>query len=222
MIARLRISNFALLEEIEIEFAKGLSFFTGETGAGKSILIDAICRVLGARATQDDVRAGAVKSVLEAVFDAGDLTPAAKKLLTDWEIDAEQDEIIVRREIQSSGKSRALISNCSVTLQQLRDLAPYLVDIFGQKEHQTLLDSESQRSLYDASVGAEQSVIELSQIASEIRALQEEWRLLREREQHRQRNMDMLQYQIREIEQASITEEEEPELTTKVVARPGA
>ena len=141
MLSHLRISNFALLEEIDIEFTKGLALFTGETGAGKSILIDAICRLLGARATQDDVRSGASKTLLEAEFDAGRLPEEARALLEGWQIDLEEDNLILRREIQSSGKSRALLNNCAVTLQQLKLLAPFLIDVFGQNEHQTLLDS---------------------------------------------------------------------------------
>src|SRR5262245_11334167 len=158
MLNRLRIVNFALLEEIDIEFAKGLSFFTGETGAGKSIVIDAICRLLGARATQDDVRAGESKAVLEAIFDSSQLSSSAKNLLQEWNVELEEDELILRREIGSSGKSRSLVNNCSVTLQQLRQLAPFLVDVFGQNEHQTLLDSESQRKLYDESIGIQKQL----------------------------------------------------------------
>ncbi|HJZ13172.1 MAG TPA: AAA family ATPase, partial [Acidobacteriota bacterium] len=161
MITRLRISNFALLEEIEIDFDQGLSLFTGETGAGKSILIDAICGVLGARMSQDDVRSGATKSVIEVVFDSSDLTGGARKLLETWQIDSAEPELILRREIQSSGKTRALINNCTVTLQQLRALAPHLVDVFGQSEHQSLLDPESQRALYDESAGIELPLQEL-------------------------------------------------------------
>lgn len=215
MLSHLRISNFALLEEIDIEFTKGLALFTGETGAGKSILIDAICRLLGARATQDDVRSGASKTLLEAEFDAGRLPEEARALLEGWQIDLEEDNLILRREIQSSGKSRALLNNCAVTLQQLKLLAPFLIDVFGQNEHQTLLDSESQRWLYDSAIGIHPKVSELSRVASEIHRLQQEWTALRAQEQQRQRNIDILQFQIREIEEARISEEEEQELVSK-------
>jgi DNA repair protein RecN (Recombination protein N) len=215
MLGHLRISNFALLEEIDIEFTNGLSLFTGETGAGKSILIDAICRLLGARATQDDVRSGATKAMLEAEFTTGKLPSAARSLLESWQIDLEEESLIVRREIQSSGKSRALLNNCAVTLQQLKSLSPFLIDVFGQNEHQTLLDPESQRWLYDGAIGIHPKVSELSAIASEIHGLQQEWNTLREQEQQRQRNIDILQFQIREIEEARISEEEEQELHSR-------
>ncbi len=215
MISRLRITNFALLEEIEIEFAEGLTFFTGETGTGKSILIDAICRILGARATQDDVRAGAIRCTLEAVFEATSLPAKASDLLREWQIDSEDDGLIIRREIQSSGKSRATINNCTVTLQQLRNLAPFLMDVFGQHEHQTLLDSESQRFLYDSSIGILRQLNQLAEIALECRRYQQEWRELREREQERKRTIDLLQYEIREIEQAAVSEAEEQQLLEK-------
>src|SRR5262249_22192038 len=139
MLSQVRISNFALLEEVQLELGSGLSFFTGETGAGKSILIDAICRLLGARTSADDVRAGAPKAILEAVFDSGDLPNTCRTLLREWDIEVE-GELILRREIQPSGKSRATINNCSVTLSQLQQIGANLIDIFGQNEHQSLLD----------------------------------------------------------------------------------
>ena len=213
MLTHLRISNFALLEEVELDLERGLSFLTGETGAGKSIFIDAICRLLGSRATQDDVRSGETKAVLEAIFER--LPAAAIALLEEWAIDPEEEQFILRREIHSSGRSRMLINNCSVTLQQLRQLAPFLVDLFGQNEHQTLLDGESQRRLYDGCIGIQSRVQELTTIAAEIAALQKEWKGLQEREQQRQRNIDILKYQIKEIEEIQPSETEEAELQAK-------
>jgi DNA repair protein RecN (Recombination protein N) len=215
MLTRLRITNFALLEEIEIDFAAGLSLFTGETGAGKSILIDAICRILGARASQEDVRAGASRAVLEAIFDTSDTQPGLKEILQKWSIELDGNELILRREIQPGGKSRAVVNQCSVTLSQLKELAPLLMDVYGQNEHQGLLDSTSQRVLYDKSIGVQEEVRDLSTIAEEVRTLQEEFKTLREQEQQRQRNMDLLQYQIREIEAAGISEGEEDTLRKK-------
>ncbi|MCI0446351.1 DNA repair protein RecN [bacterium] len=217
MLTRLRITNFALLEEIEIDFSNGLSLFTGETGAGKSILIDAICRVLGARASQDDVRAGSQRAILEAIFDTSTLHPSANDLLQKWNIptDVDGSELILRREIQPGGKSRAVVNQCTVTLTQIKELAPFLVDVYGQNEHQSLLDSASQRALYDNSLGLQSEIRELAEVAEEIRILQDDFKKLREQEQERQRNMDLLQYQIREIEEAAIKENEEEDLTTR-------
>ncbi len=217
MLTRLRITNFALLEEIEIDFSNGLSLFTGETGAGKSILIDAICRVLGARASQDDVRAGSQRAILEAIFDTSTLHPSANNLLQQWNIptDVDGSDLILRREIQPGGKSRAVINQCTVTLTQIKELAPFLIDIYGQNEHQSLLDSASQRALYDNSIGLQSEIRELGEVAEEIRILQDDFKKLREQEQERQRNMDLLQYQIREIEDAAIKENEEEDLTTR-------
>ncbi|HSE43187.1 MAG TPA: DNA repair protein RecN [Acidobacteriota bacterium] len=215
MLTRLRITNFALLEEIEIDFTAGLSLFTGETGAGKSILIDAICRILGARASQDDVRAGAPRAVLEAIFDISNSHPALAQLLSDWNIEIDDEELILRREIQPGGKSRAVVNQCSVTLAQLKELAPFLMDVYGQNEHQGLLDSASQRALFDRSIGAHQDTTDLAALAEEIQTSQQEIKNLREQEQQRQRNMDLLQYQIREIEGTGISEGEEEALRTK-------
>ena len=215
MLTHLRMTNFALLEEVELDLEKGLSLLTGETGAGKSILIDAICRLLGSRADQDDVRGGESKAVLEAIFELP--SPAALSLLAEWEIEPEGSELILRREILSSGRSRMLINNCSVTLQQIRQLAPHLVDLFGQNEHQTLLDPDSQRKLYDKSIGVDRRVRELAAVSSQISSIQKEWRSLREREQQRQRNIDILSYQIREIEEIQPSEMEESELQERKV-----
>jgi DNA repair protein RecN (Recombination protein N) len=215
MLTHLRISNFALLEQIEIDFEGGLSLLTGETGAGKSILIDAICRLLGARATQDDVRSGASKAILEAIFEASRLPLSARNLLQDWNIELDEDDCIVRREITSSGKSRAMINQCTVTIGQLKQFAPYLIDVFGQNEHQTLLDESSQRMLFDEAAGLQKSVSELASISSSISSIQQEWKSIMQQEQQRQRNIDILQYQIREIEDASVSENEEEALQAK-------
>jgi DNA repair protein RecN (Recombination protein N) len=212
MITHLRITNFALLEDVALDLESGLSFLTGETGAGKSILIDAICRLLGSRASQEDVRSGETKATIEALFDH--LPPQTLQLLREWEIDPDEG-LILRREIHSSGRSRMVLNNCSVTLQQLRKLAPDLVDLFGQNEHQSLLDDASQRDLYDESIGIHPQVRQLRTIAMEIHALQTEWRVLREREQQRQRDIDIWKYQIKEIEDANPSETEEAELQSK-------
>src|SRR5262245_16118774 len=118
MLTRLRITNFALLEEIEIDFTGGLSLFTGETGTGKSILIEAICRWLCARSTQDDVLAGSQRAIIEAIFDTSTLHPSANDLLQQWSIPTEDSDLILRREIQAGGKSRAVVNQCTVTLGQ--------------------------------------------------------------------------------------------------------
>ena len=215
MLTHLRITNFALIEEIHIDFAPGLSFLTGETGAGKSILIDAICRLLGARATQDDVRAGAPRAILEGIFDSDLMPESARGLLNEWNIEPEDGELVIRREIQAGGKSRAVINNCTVTLAQLKQLSSALIDVFGQNEHQSLLDSQSQRVLFDESNGISDLVMQLEGISREISVLQHEYRALQEAEQQRQRNVDILQYQIREIEEAGFTETEEQELIAK-------
>ena len=215
MLTHLRVVNFALLEEVQVDFSGGFTLLTGETGAGKSILIDAICRLLGARAAQDDVRAGAQKAILEGIFEASTVSDSARALLKAWNIDLDEGDLILRREIQAAGKSRAVINQCTVTLAQLKQLAAELIDVFGQSEHQSLLDPASQRALYDDSIGIAPRVAELAAIAEEIATLQAEHRSLVEKEQQRQRNVDILQYQIREIEEAGFTETEEQDLRVK-------
>lgn len=212
MLVRLHISNFALIEDVAIDLSHGLSCFTGETGAGKSILIDGICRLMGARTSTEDIRAGATRAVLEAVFDATSLTRTVAGKIEEWGIEWEE-ELILRRDILASGKSRSLINNCSVTVQQLKQIGSSLINVFGQNEHQTLLDPDSQRDLYDSAIGIEPARVRLGGLSRDIRKLQQEWTDLQQREQLRQRQIDMLQYQIKEIQQANPSEQEESDLT---------
>src|SRR5262245_38891908 len=161
MLRFLRVRNFALIDQLEVQFENAFNLLSGETGAGKSIIVDALSLVAGSKASADTIRTGESRAVVEAVFEA-DIGSELEKL----GLDASENELIVRREISTDGRNRLFINNQPSTLSALKDLAPLLLDIHGQHEQQTLLDSSSQLSLIDAYAGA-------GELASEVRRLHE-------------------------------------------------
>ena len=147
MLSHLQISDFTLVDQLELEFDEGLSVLTGETGAGKSILIDALGLILGDRADADKVRAGSNKADLQASFNLRNLG-FVKTWLEEHAL-AQDDECLLRRVITADGRSRAFINGQSVTLQQLKTLGNMLVNIHGQHEHQNLIKAATQMRLLD-------------------------------------------------------------------------
>jgi len=148
MLTHLHIRDLAIVESLELEFTGGLTVLTGETGAGKSIVVDALTLVCGARATADLIRAGADKAEIAARFDIRKLPRALRALLEEQSIEAE-DELLVRRVITSDGRSRAYLNGQSAAIQQLRDVVGGLLDVHGQHEFQSLVRSGAQRELLD-------------------------------------------------------------------------
>ena len=151
MLLRLAIRDFVLVDRLELEFAAGFGALTGETGAGKSILIDALAFVLGDRADAGLLRAGADRAEVSAEFDVTKL-PQVVAWLKDGELHGDEG-LLLRRTLDAGGRSRAWINGSSVTLQQLREVAESLVDIHGQHAHQSLLRSDAQRALLDGQAG---------------------------------------------------------------------
>ncbi|MGE5682223.1 MAG: AAA family ATPase, partial [Bacillota bacterium] len=137
MLKSLQIRDYALIEKIFVEFDKGLNIITGETGAGKSILIDAMGLLLGERASTDVVRKGAQKSVVEGIFDVENHLKV-KSVLEEADIEY-QSELIMRREISLKGSNRCFINDTPVSLSQIKEVGNLLVDLHGQHEHQSLL-----------------------------------------------------------------------------------
>jgi len=148
MLVELRIKNFILIDELSISFGKGLNILTGETGAGKSILIDALSGVLGEKMSTDMIRSGYDRAVLEGVFDIGSL-PQVKQLLELSGIDNDDDTLILRREIYANGKGRCFANGVQIPLAKLKEIADYLVDIHGQNEHQNIVQVVKHRELLD-------------------------------------------------------------------------
>ena len=150
MLNTLTVWNFALLEHVQIEFDKGLNILTGETGAGKSILIDALGAMLGRRLTTDMIRTGCEWMRVEAVFSL-EQQPAVKEYLHQQLINTDGDELIITRQITAAGRGSILINGSHTTLAVLKKLGTLLVDIHGQNENLSLLKQENQLDLVDAS-----------------------------------------------------------------------
>ncbi|TFH41509.1 MAG: DNA repair protein RecN, partial [Chrysiogenales bacterium] len=130
MLNELKIKNFVIIEDLAISFGKGLNILTGETGAGKSILIDALSGVMGDKMTTDMIRTGFEKSTLEASFDISS-APAIKKILDKAGIDSDDDTLVLRRELYSSGKGRSFVNAVQVPASKLKELSDHLIDIHG-------------------------------------------------------------------------------------------
>lgn len=197
MLAQLTISNFAIVRELEIDFQRGMTAITGETGAGKSIAIDALGLCLGGRAEADMVRQGATRADICARFSLKD-TPSALRWLVENELD-EGQECLLRRVINSDGRSRGFINGTAVPLSQLRDLGQLLIQIHGQHAHQMLLKPEHQKVLLDAYAGENNLRQEMAQAYRQwhqsCRTLAQHQQLSQERESRR----ELLQYQLKEL-----------------------
>ncbi len=171
MLRALNIRDFVIVDRIDLEFGAGFTALTGETGAGKSILIDALAMVLGGRGDAAVVRQGAEKAEISAEFDVARLPPL-KRWLADNDLAGDADTYLARRVIDSGGRSRAFINGRTVTAAQLREAGEHLVDIHGQHEHQSLLRSASQRVLLDAYAG-------LHETAAAVAGAWRQWQDLR-------------------------------------------
>src|SRR3546814_8407895 len=150
MLRTLHIRDFVIVDQAEIQFEPGFTLFSGETGAGKSILIDALSLALGARADAGFIRENCARADISAIFDAPE---ALLAWLREHELDTDDDMLILRRVIDTQGRGRAFINGLPVTLGQLRGLAENLVDIHGQHAHQSLLKASSQRDMLDSHSG---------------------------------------------------------------------
>lgn len=201
MLAQLTISNFAIVRELEIDFHGGMTAITGETGAGKSIAIDALGLCLGGRAEADMVRAGASRADLCARFSLKD-TPAALSWLEENQLE-DGSECLLRRVISSDGRSRGFINGTAVPLSQLRELGQLLIQIHGQHAHQLLLKPEHQRTLLDGYAG-EHALTQ--QMAQHYRQWHQSCRDLaahQQQSQDRAARAELLQYQLKELNEFS-------------------
>jgi DNA repair protein RecN (Recombination protein N) len=199
MLLCLRVKNLAIIDALEVEFGKGMNVVTGETGAGKSILVNALSLVLGARAEPQVVRTGATEAEVEALFDIAD-HPLVREHAAQMGLDSE-DEIVLRRVVQASGRSRAYVNGRLASAAQLAELARGLCDISSQHEHHTLVDATSHVNFLDAF--AELNPLR-TQMGEAFRVLAEAHAALRDYSDDvskRTERADLLRYQIREIEE---------------------
>lgn len=214
MLVQLHIENFALIEKLDIQLEKGLNVLTGETGAGKSIVIDAVNLVLGGRGSVEFIRAGHDKALVEAVFATEGLTELGEKLEELGLATPEEDILLMSRELTRSGKNTCRINGRIATLSMYRELGEYLIDIYGQHDHQSLLDPGKHLSLLDQ-LGDQQfqeSKAEFGRLYLKWRQVSRRLEELRAREKDRARQLDLLQFQLQEIDQARLIPGEEGDL----------
>jgi DNA repair protein RecN (Recombination protein N) len=211
MLRTLSIRDFVIVDRLDLEFQPGFTVLTGETGAGKSILIDALATVLGERAESGLVREGRDKAEVSAEF-AADRIPALTAYLRENDLAGEEGECLLRRVIETSGRSRAYVNGRPATVQQLKDIGEYLVDIHGQHAHQSLLRAASQRDLVDGYAGAAELA---GQVAGGYRAWQDIRRQLAALETNAQAlaaEREQLDWQAKELEALAFRAEEWDEL----------
>lgn len=213
MLLELSVFRIALIESLHLELGSGLCVFTGETGAGKSILLDAIGLLIGNRASSDLIRMGADDAIVEGTFSVDENAgEEVARLLQSWDIEDNEGLVVLSRRLYRNGRTICRINGQMGTVQMLRDLGGYLIQQHGQHEHQSLLHPDEQLRLLDA-------YSQNGELLEQLRAQYHLWKTLREafvqaqlNEEERARRMDMLQYQIAEIEKAQLSPGEEDEL----------
>ncbi|TRX57294.1 DNA repair protein RecN [Thalassomonas sp. M1454] len=210
MLLNLSIKNFAIVSFVEIDWQQGMTTITGETGAGKSIAIDALGLCLGERATTNTVRPGSQKAELSAHFDIANNDKAIAWLAAH---DLTQDgECLIRRVITAEGRSKAYINGSAVPLAQLKALGQFLINIHGQHDHQLLIKSHEQRKLLDGYAGHQNLLEKLKSQQKQWQQLQLEFKLLEQNHQQRQAQQQLLQYQVKELDEFNLQEQEFPQL----------
>ncbi|MDF2881047.1 MAG: recN [Clostridiaceae bacterium] len=214
MLLQLNIKNFALIENLSISFEKGLNILTGETGAGKSILIDAINFVLGSKFNKDLIRTGESKTFVEAIFSIEN--PKTYEMLKQFDIEYD-DVVIISRETFQSGKSIAKINGKAILLSNLKEISISLLDIHGQHENQNLLDASNHINYLDNYGGRdlEQQILKYKERYDELKEINSKIESLSGNEGHREKLTDFLKYQIKEIEDAKLKIGEDNELEEK-------
>jgi DNA repair protein RecN (Recombination protein N) len=215
VLVELRLENYAVIDNAAVEFASGLNLLTGETGAGKSILIDALALLLGEKASSDVIRSGAERAVISAVFEAeADAGNAIEKVLEKNGLDESEDgSLIVRREIAPGGKGRVFVNNQAATVAVLRQLAPHLATIHAQNETLLSFDAPARLAVLDGFAGGQvEPVVSAYESWKGIRARIDD---LERGEQDRLRLVDLWTFQKREIEEAKLKADEDEELETE-------
>ena len=210
MLKQLYIKNYALIDHLDIELYPGFSVITGETGAGKSIILGAIGLLLGQRADSKSIKAGAEKCVIEAHFDLSRYP--MQDFFVENEIEQDSEDTIIRRELTAAGKSRAFINDTPVGLSQLKELGEQLVDVHSQHQNLLLQKQDFQLSVVDIIANDSQELAAYQQSYSQLQAAKSQLQELKDDIERNRQNADFLQFQYEELENARLTEGEQEEL----------
>ncbi len=215
MLESLTVKDFALIRELNIQFGSGLNLITGETGAGKSVILGALSLVLGYKATTDMIRSGAKRATVEAAFamppDTRAGAKALRQILADQGLEDDEGSLIVRREISIEGKGRSFVNSRQVPSAILREIGKFLVDIHGQNEHQNILTVDSHRAILDRYAHLGELVAEMRKLHRAREEARQKLSSVTLSEDDKARRLDILQHEIRELESARIDDVREIE-----------
>jgi len=207
VIKSFRIKNLATIEEVELNLKKGFSIMTGETGAGKSIIIDGIRLVLGEKGSPDLIRTGEKETTIEAIFHA-----SPERIKKGMALSDQEDEIFIQRKIVEQGTGKGYVNGVLVPIKKLKSLRDDLVDIYGQNDHAFLRHVENQLDYLDFYAHAFSLRKQVSERAQELRKCARKKKELESKEKEREQRLDFLNYQITEIQKAELQPDEEQEL----------
>ncbi|HOP28442.1 MAG TPA: DNA repair protein RecN [Spirochaetota bacterium] len=211
MLLDLRIKNFVIIDSLTVNFTRGLNILSGETGAGKSILIDAISGVLGEKLSTDMIRTGFDRASLEASFDVSGMDELVK-LLDEAGIDTDDDQLVLRREIFANGKGRCFANSMQIPVAKLKEISENLIDIHGQNEHQTIVNIAKHRELLDSFGGLIGDVAKVREVHEKLYSIRNRISSFEIDEREKARRIEFNTFSIKEIEAAGLKPGEEEEL----------
>lgn len=214
MLKSIEIKDYALIEHLQVEFGEGLNIITGETGAGKSIIVDAMGLLLGGRASTEVVRKGAAKSFVEGIFNIKDNTKV-KELLLNNDVET-TDNLIIRREISLKGANRCFVNDSPVPLTFINRLGDLLIDLHGQHEHQSLLRSETHIDFLDQYLDNNLSIAEYGKTFNDFQEKIDELKSLKKKEKSLNEKKELYSFQIKEIDSVSPQENEDDKLSNEL------
>src|SRR5262245_53953589 len=215
MLTELRIKNFAIIESLTLPLGEGFNVLSGETGAGKSIIVGALGLLLGERANADVIRTGADRATVEGSFDVAD-RPEIRTVLDERGIEVEESVVVLKREV-ATGRARAWINGTAVNAGLLAEVGRLLVNLHGQHEAQTLLDGDAQRRILDAFAGASDAAVRVAAAHANLASIIGEIADLTKRRQAAERRADYLRHVVHEIGEAKLQSGEDVRLETEAV-----
>ncbi|MEJ2665196.1 MAG: AAA family ATPase, partial [Spirochaetia bacterium] len=211
MLEELHVHNYALIDRVSIKFSDGLNILSGETGAGKSILIGALGILLGQKADYSIIRTGTEEALVSGVVNVS-RNQSVLRWLSEHDIAPEDGTVILRRVVKKSGRGSIYIQSVPVTRSILQEMTAMIFDMHGQHEHQSLLQKENHRKVLDLFAGCEKDADDFTNRFNELKALKERYNKLLSTERERLRQVELLKHAIAEIEKADLKQKEDEEL----------